>query len=163
MDMLRSQHSLCTVESCLITHINCLCLGPTLDCVYNLKRNPKHNHLIRHRNLITGFFPNFILTLESVITLVARLLMSPVAQKLSACVQDIFTSRTYALSWILLRTEIVSCCSPIHAFYDNEVPNRLWEDRLVTKIRDGGSVYERKHERCRRVLTDGSFRNFEEG
>jgi hypothetical protein len=48
------------------------------------------------------------------VTLIARLLLSPVAQKLCNYEQDIFKKRTRVRSQKLLRTEIACCCIVKH-------------------------------------------------
>jgi hypothetical protein len=89
------------------------------------------------------------------VTLVARPLLTPVAQKLCRCEHYVFTSGTCAHSRKLIRVEIVCCCSEAFSssYPDTEVPNKTTMHRPVTTFRDTGSACDRKHGRCRTVLT----------
>jgi hypothetical protein len=72
------------------------------------------------------------------VTLVARPLLTPVAQKLSMCEHGLFTIRTCVHSGILLRIWIVSAGRD--AYPEKDVSNKTTIHRLVTKFRDTGSV-----------------------
>jgi hypothetical protein len=81
------------------------------------KTQPKNNHyygkkLNKQQALprVTDS-PNLPCDIRVKVTLVARPLLTPVAQKLCGCEHGLFTSRTCVHSRILLSIEIVSCCS----------------------------------------------------
>jgi hypothetical protein len=75
------------------------------------------------------------------VTLVARPLLMPVAQKLCRCDRGVFTTRTCVSFRKLLRVEIVLLREAFsNAYTDKEVPNKTTIHGLVTKFRNTGSV-----------------------
>jgi hypothetical protein len=69
------------------------------------------------------------------VTLVARPLLLPFAQKLCRCEHDAFSSRTCVHSWTLLRIEIASVRKAFsNAYPDREVQNKTTIHRLVSKF-----------------------------
>jgi hypothetical protein len=74
--------------------------------------------------------PNFPRDTPVDVTLVARLLMSPVAHKLCNCEQDIFTSKIRVLSH---RNCLLQFCEVFSSAYSNKY-RKTTIHRLVTKI-----------------------------
>jgi hypothetical protein len=118
--------------------------------MYHLKRNPrtityygkKWNQKQVHPRVIDS--PNLPRDTRVKVTLVARTLPTPVAQKLCRCEHDVFTSRTYVHSWALLLIEIFCCFSrSIQQCVPWQVPNKATKHRLVRTFRDTGSVCDK--------------------
>jgi hypothetical protein len=76
------------------------------SCIFNSLQSVKTTWLTR----LPGP-PNLPHYTRVKVTLVARPLLTPVAQKLCRCEHGLFTSRTCVHSRTLLRIEIVCCCS----------------------------------------------------
>jgi hypothetical protein len=76
------------------------------------------------------------------VTLVARPLLTQVAQKLCTCEHDVFMSKTCVCSRKLLRIKTVCCCSRSikHAYFYKEVPNKTKISWLVTESRGAENV-----------------------
>jgi hypothetical protein len=70
------------------------------------------------------------------VTLVARLLLIPVAQKLCRCKHGVFMSRTCVHSQTLFALKLFAAVSEAFskAYSDKEVPNKTTIRRLVTKF-----------------------------
>jgi hypothetical protein len=81
------------------------------------------------------------------VTLIARPLITPVAQKLCWCKHGVFTSRTCIHSQTLITWKSSAAVREAfsNAYPDKEVPDKATVHRLVTKFRDTESVCPRKH------------------
>jgi hypothetical protein len=83
----------------------------------SFKTQPNNNHVLGTKMKLEACpspcnrLPNIPRDTRVKVTLVARLLLMPVARKLCRCEHDVFTSRTCAHSRTLVCIEIVCCCS----------------------------------------------------